>query len=119
MTIAFTIVTILIGIEHLGIMLLEMIGSPATQAKAFELPESFTQQREARISFANQGIYNGVLGAALILSQWLFSGIAPIMVGRLLLLMVAIVGLYGGMTATKKILLIQFIPAIIGLILSI
>lgn len=118
MTIAFTIVTVLIGIEHLGIMLLEMFGKPATQARAFDLPESFTKQDEARISFANQGIYNGVLGAALILSQWLFAGIAPIMVGRLLLLMVAIVGLYGGLTATKKILLIQFLPAVIGLLLS-
>lgn len=119
MTIAFTIVTILIGIEHLGIMLLEMFASPATQARAFELPDDFTKQPAARISFANQGVYNGVLGAALILSQWLFVGIVPIMVGRMLLLMVAIVGLYGGFTATKKIWLLQFLPAIVGLVLSI
>lgn len=119
MTIAFTILTVLIGVEHLGIMCLEMFASPAAQARAFDLPEQFTKQREARISFANQGIYNGVLGLALVLSQWLFAGMMPIAVARMLLLMVAVVGLYGGLTATKKILLIQFAPAVIALILSI
>ena len=119
MTIAFTVLTVLIGPEHIGIMILEMFASPATQARAFDLPEEFTKQREARISFANQGIYNGVLGLAPVLSQWLFAGMMPIAVGRMLLLMVAVVGLYGGLTATRKILFIQFVPAIIALILSI
>ena len=41
MGIAFEIVTILIGIEHLGIMVLEMFASPAKQAKAFDMEESF------------------------------------------------------------------------------
>ena len=118
MGIAFEIVTILIGIEHLGIMVLEMFASPAKQAKAFDMEESFLRQKAARISMANQGIYNGMLGALLIISQFIFPGITAIMVGRLLLIFVAIVGLYGALTATKKILLFQFIPAVIGLILS-
>lgn len=118
MGIAFEIVTILIGIEHLGIMVLEMFASPQKQAKAFEMDESFLQQRAARISMANQGIYNGMLGGLLIVSQFIFPGMTAIMVGRLLLLFVAVVGLYGALTATKKIWLFQFIPAIIGLILS-
>ena len=63
MGIAFEIVTILIGIEHLGIMVLEMFASPAKQAKAFDMEESFLRQKAARISMANQGIYNGMLGA--------------------------------------------------------
>ena len=115
MGIAFEIVTILIGIEHLGIMVLEMFASPAKQAKAFDMEESFLRQKAARTSMANQGIYNGMLGVSLIASQFIFLGI---MVGRLLLIFVAVVGLYGALTATKKIWLFQFIPAVIGLILS-
>lgn len=55
------IVTMFVAIEHLGIMALEIFGNPAQQAKAFDLPLKFTQQHEARVSFANQGIYNGAL----------------------------------------------------------
>ena len=50
------IVTMFVAIEHLGIMALEIFGNPAQQAKAFDLPLKFTQQHEARVSFANQGI---------------------------------------------------------------
>lgn len=118
MGIAFEIVTILIGIEHLGIMVLEMFASPAKQAKAFDMEESFLRQKAARTSMANQGIYNGMLGVSLIASQFIFLGMTAIMVGRLLLIFVEVVGLYGALTATKKIWLFQFIPAVIGLILS-
>ncbi|WP_434737658.1 DUF1304 domain-containing protein [Limosilactobacillus sp.] len=118
MGIAFEIVTVLIGIEHLGIMLLEMFAQPGKQAKAFDMEESFLRQKAARVSMANQGIYNGMLGLLLIVSQFIFTGMTAIMVGRLLLLFVAVVGLYGALTATKKIWLFQFIPAVIGLILS-
>lgn len=53
---------------------LEMFASPAKQAKAFGLSEEYVGQKEARVSFANQGIYNGMLGLSLIISYWLFSG---------------------------------------------
>ena len=118
MGIAFEILTILIGIEHIGIMLLEMFASPEKQAKAFDMDESFVQQKAAKVSMANQGIYNGMLGVLLIVSQFLFTGMTAIMFGRLLLIFVAVVGLYGPLTATKKIWLFQFLPAIIALALS-
>ena len=98
--------------------MLEMFASPAKQAKAFDMEESFLRQKAARTSMANQGIYNGMLGVSLIASQFIFLGMTAIMVGRLLLIFVAVVGLYGALTATKKIWLFQFIPAVIGLILS-
>lgn len=119
MGIAFVILTVLIGVEHIGIMLVEMWASPKKQAEMFDLNESYTKQKEARVSFANQGIYNGMLGLSLIASQWLFTGMNAIMVSRLLLVFVAVVGLYGGLTASKKIWFVQFLPAVIALILSI
>ncbi len=39
------ILVILIGIEHLGIMLLEMFGSPERQAKAFNMHLEFVHQQ--------------------------------------------------------------------------
>lgn len=111
------IITMFVAIEHLGIMILEIWGSPAQQANAFDLPLEFTKQREARVSFANQGIYNGALGICLILSYWLFSGIALVHVWAMLLGFIMVVALFGAFTATKKILLLQFLPALIAFIL--
>ena len=107
------IVTMFVAIEHLGIMALEIFGNPAQQAKAFDLPLKFTQQHEARVSFANQGIYNGALGAAIIASYWLFSGATLVLVWRMLLVFVMVVALFGALTATKKIILIQFFSLMI------
>lgn len=118
MRLVFEIITILIGIEHLGIMLVEMFASSDKQAKAFDMSESFTRQPAARVSMANQGIYNGMLGLLLIVIQFLFHGAPAILVGQLLLLFVAVVGLYGALAATKKIIWAQFVPALIGLLVS-
>lgn len=118
MRLAFEIITILFGVEHLGIMLVEMFASPVKQARAFDMSEEFTRQPAARVSMANQGIYNGMLGLLLIVSQFVFHGLMTILVGQLLLIFVAVVGLYGAMTATKKIIWFQFVPALVGLALS-
>ncbi|WP_323081905.1 DUF1304 domain-containing protein [Limosilactobacillus reuteri] len=99
------IVTMFVAIEHLGIMALEIFGNPAQQAKAFDLPLKFMQQHEARVSFANQGIYNGALGVAIIASYWLFSGATLVLVWQMLLVFVMVVALFGALTATKKIIL--------------
>ena len=112
------IVTMFVAIEHLGIMALEIFGNQAQQAKAFDLPLKFTQQHEARVSFANQGIYNGALGAAIIASYWLFSGATLVLVWQMLLVFVMVVALFGALTATKKIILIQFLPALIAFLLT-
>lgn len=108
----------LVAIEHLGIMVLEIFGKPAQQAKAFDLSLDFVRQPEARVSFANQGIYNGALGAIIIASYWLFSGATLILVWQMLLAFVMVVALFGAVTATKKILFIQFLPALIVFLIT-
>ncbi|WP_076459809.1 DUF1304 domain-containing protein [Limosilactobacillus caccae] len=113
-----TTIVILVAIEHLGIMALEIWGTPVQQAKAFDLPLAFTKQREARVSFANQGIYNGMLGAAMIASYWLFSGATLVLVWQLLLVFVMVVALFGAFTATKKIIFLQFAPALLAFVLT-
>lgn len=112
------IITMLVAIEHLGIMALEIWGSPEKQAKAFDLPVEFTKQHAARVSFANQGIYNGALGAAIIAAYWLFSGATLILVWQVFLVIIMVVALFGAITATKKIIVLQFLPALIAFVLT-
>lgn len=105
-----------VGIEHLGIMALEMFAQPQRQAKAFDLDEDFVRQAQVRVLLANQGIYNGMLGLAILASFWLFKGPAQGLVQLMLLVFVAVVALFGGFTATKKIWLLQMLPAILALL---
>lgn len=90
------ILTVLVGIEHLGIMALEMFADPKTQAHSFDLDADFTRQPPVRVLLANQGIYNGLA------------------VQLMLLAFVVVVALYGGWTATKKIWLLQLLPALVA-----
>lgn len=111
------ILAFIVGIEHIGICLLEMFASPAKQAKAFDMDLSFTKQKAARISMANQGIYNGMLGVIIILAYFIFPATTLIRVWQLLLGLIVIVAIYGGFTATKKIFLLQMLPALVAVIL--
>lgn len=111
------IITMLVAIEHLGIALLEIFGKPETQAKAFDMSIEFVEQKAAKVSMANQGIYNGMLGILIIIAWCFFKGAALIAVWQLLLAFIVIVAIFGGFTATKKIFIVQMLPALIALIL--
>lgn len=111
---AMIILIWIVAIEHLGIMLLEMFGSPQQQAQAFDMPLEDVKQPTVRVALANQGIYNGMLGVLLIVSFFFFHGAVLVTVLRLLLGLIVIVALYGGLTATKKIWLVQLLPAAIA-----
>lgn len=113
MTIAIGLVC-LVGLEHLGIMVLEMFAKPHQQAKAFGLSEEYARQPEARVAMANQGIYNGMLGLLLISTLWFFSGAVRFEVRSLLLLFVIVVAGYGGLTVGKKVWVLQMLPAVLA-----
>lgn len=117
MTIFTLILAGLVGLEHLGIMGLEMFAGPKTQAKALDMRLNFVKLPNAQIALANQGIYNGALGLLIISSLFFFSGSPLTTVLKLLMLFVMIVATYGGFTATKKIFMIQLLPATIVFII--
>ena len=110
------IITFLVGIEHIGIAFLEIFGNSQLQAKSFDMNIKFLEQRPAKISMANQGIYNGLLGLLIILVWFIFPFNWLLVDWQLLLGFVVIAGIFGGFTATKKIFLIQMLPALIALI---
>ena len=110
------VLTFIVGIEHIGICLLEIFGKPEVQAKAFDMDLECVEQDAAKTALANQGIYNGLLGLLLILCFFVFKGIVLIQVWQLLLGLIVVVAIFGGFTATKKIFLVQMLPALIALI---
>lgn len=105
-------VVLLVGILHVYILVLEMfLWDKPMGMKAFGLKPEFAAQTKTLA--ANQGLYNGFLAAGLF---WGLSlGEAGFSVKVFFLLCVLVAGLYGAATASRKILFIQAVPALIGL----
>jgi putative membrane protein len=110
-----TVANIVVGIValiHVGILVLEMfLWEQPAGLKVFNLTEDFASA--TREMAANQGLYNGFLAAGLLWS--LHTG--DIHVQRFFLGCVATAGVYGALTVDAKILLVQTVPAGVGLIL--
>ncbi len=108
------IVTGLVAALHLYFLVLEMFlwDKPAGL-------KAFRQTREAaaatKVLAANQGLYNGFLAAGLIWGIALGDAGAAIKV--FFLGCVVIAGVFGALTASRKILYIQALPAAIALAL--
>jgi putative membrane protein len=101
----------LIALLHVYILVLEMfLWTTPRGRRAFGTTPEFAEQ--SKVLAANQGLYNGFLAAGLV---W---GLAPGPAGDgvelFFLGCVFVAGLYGGFTATRKILFIQAIPAAIA-----
>jgi putative membrane protein len=108
------IVVFLVAVLHVYILVLEMFfWDKPLGRKAFGLSADFAAQTKTLA--ANQGLYNGFLAAGLF---WgLALGQAGFSIKVFFLLCVFVAGVYGGLTANRKILLIQAVPAALGLVL--
>jgi putative membrane protein len=104
----------LVAILHVYFLVLEMFlwDKPAGL-------RAFGQTQEAasatKVLAANQGLYNGFLAAGLVWGLSLGASGTGIKVFFLGCVLVA--GLYGGATASRKILFVQAVPAALGLAL--
>lgn len=105
----------LVALEHIGIAGLEMFAKPEAQANAFEMPLDFVKTKQAKIALANQGIYNGLLGILILMMILFFTGSTLKIILILMMLYIIGVAVYGAFTATKKILYLQGLPALIAL----
>jgi putative membrane protein len=80
---------------------------------------AFGQTQEAatasRVLAANQGLYNGFLAAGLFWGLWLGPDGTAIKVFFLGCVLIA--GLFGAATASRKILFVQAVPALVGLVM--
>lgn len=102
------LLTGLVALIHVYILVLEMFFWDTPRGhKAFGLTPEFA--RATRVLAANQGLYNGFLAAGLIWGLWI--GAAGITVKLFFLGCVAVAGLYGAVTSSRKILFVQTVPA--------
>ena len=109
------ILTGVVATEHLYILWLEMFAWETAGKKAFKgsMPDELF--KPTKTLAANQGLYNGFLAAGLIWSFIISDQAWQKNVAEFFLACVAVAGLYGALTASKKIFFIQALPAIIAL----
>lgn len=102
----------IVALIHIYILVLEMfLWESRTGLRAFGMDKDFAAA--TRILAANQGLYNGFLAAGLI---WgLSSGNEDVQ--QFFLGCVVTAGFYGAITANARILWVQALPALIGLVL--
>lgn len=106
----------LVAFEHFYFMVLEIFFWDKPRGlKAFG--NTTEEAKNTKILAKNQGLYNGFLSAGLIWS--LINTNNSLEIALFFLICVAIAGVYGAYTTKKmKIFYVQFIPAIIGIILT-
>lgn len=104
---------LLVGLLHFYFMYLEMfVWTKPAGLKAFGLtPE---QAQSSKVLAMNQGLYNGVLGAGLLWSRFVRPDFD---VTIFFLAGIIVVGIFGAVTASRKILYVQAVPALIALAL--
>lgn len=113
------ILTAIVAIEHLYILWMEMFAWETAGRKAFgkSLPPELFKPTKGLA--ANQGLYNGFLAAGLIWSLLIESPVWAINIRLFFLSCVAVAGLYGALTASKKIFFVQALPALLAIIATI
>jgi putative membrane protein len=116
MAFASQVLTALVAALHVYFLVLEMFlwTGPVGQRVFGRTAE---EQAQSKVLAANQGLYNGFLAAGLIWSLVGGDGIA-LPIRTFFLGCVVVAGIYGGLTATRRILFVQAVPAAIALALT-
>lgn len=106
--------TALVALVHFYFLYLEMfLWATPKGLKIFGLTEQIA--RDSKVLAANQGLYNGMLGAGLLASLALGSPHAAAGIRIFCLVFIVVVGVYGAATVTKRILYFQALPAAFAL----
>ena len=106
----------LVALLHLYFLWFEMFAWTTRGRKVFKKfpPELFEPTKPLA---ANQGLYNGFLAAGLIWTYFISDPIWKTNIALFFLSCVAVAGIYGALTADKKIFFVQALPAIIAIVL--
>ncbi|HVK53873.1 MAG TPA: DUF1304 domain-containing protein [Burkholderiales bacterium] len=114
MTILSNILVVLVALLHLYFLILEMFfWEKPLGLRAFGLTPEFAKASKALA--ANQGLYNGFLAAGLIWGVIL--GDAGNAIKLFFLGCVIVAGVFGAITANRKILFVQAVPGALALAL--
>ncbi|MEY8663202.1 DUF1304 domain-containing protein [Ligilactobacillus faecis] len=117
MSLFSTILLFVVALEALYIMGLEMFASNEKLHEIFGLRKEYLEMPEARVAMANQGLYNGFIGAGLLLSRFVLPSNAQYGASLMFICFVVVAAIYGWLSAKNpKILLAQGSPALLALL---
>lgn len=105
----------LVALEHLYILWLEMFAWETRGKKVFRGALRDELFAPTKVLAANQGLYNGFLAAGLIWSLLITDPVWSRHVAVFFLGCVAVAGMYGALTASRKIFFVQALPALLAL----
>jgi len=106
----------LIAILHLYIAWFEIFAWVARGPNVFQsLPPDLFPPTKAMA--ANQGLYNAFLAVGLIWSLFISDPVWRRNVATCFLLFVAVAGIFGAMTVSPRILVVQTVPSVLALIM--
>ncbi len=107
-----------VALEHIHILYLEMFAWTTRGPKVFKnFPKELFPKTVSLA--ANQGLYNGFLSAGLIWSLLITDAVWSKNVAYFFLGCVIVAGIYGAISASKRIFIVQAMPAIIALLVTI
>lgn len=115
MSILSKIIIGFVAFIHIYIVWLEMFAWTTKAPKVFKtIPKHLFEP--TKVLAANQGLYNGFLAAGLIWSMCISDVCWSKNVALFFLGCVAVAGIYGALTASKRILYVQTVPAVLGIL---
>lgn len=105
-----------VAIEHLYILWLEMFAWETKGKQVFKGSLKAELFKPTKTLAANQGLYNGFLAAGLVWSLLIGDAIWARNVALFFLGCVIVAGIYGALTASRKIFFVQAVPAILAML---
>ena len=106
----------LVAVLHIYFLILEMfLWDKPTGLRVFG--NTLESAKNSKVLAMNQGLYNGFLAAGLFWGLYLGNVGEPITIFFLSCIVIA--GIFGGLTASRKIFFVQALPAAITLILDV
>ena len=116
MSILALILILFVAIEHYYILILEMyFNESETIQRNFGLDSKFLKDERVKKMMANQGLYNSFLASGLIWSLT-ETGEFQIQIEVFFLICIICAAVYGSVTVSKKIFLLQGLPALMAII---
>mgnify|MGYP000912149355 FL=1 len=116
MSILAFILILFVAIEHYCILILEMyFNESETIQRNFGLDSKFLKDERVKKMMANQGLYNSFLASGLMWSLT-ESGEFQFQIAVFFLICIICAAIYGSVTVSKKIFLLQGLPALMAII---
>ena len=115
MSILAFILIIFVAIQHYCILILEMFFNESKSVqRSFGLELEFLKDERVKKMMSNQGLYNGFLASGLMWSLT-ETGEFQFQIAIFFLICIVCAAIYGSATVSKKIFLLQGIPALLAI----